>query len=88
MDLSGTSEREYWAYVAERPAIFVGRPALASLEAYLEGYDAHFRRHGGPGLEGWREWLVLRRGRDYNHAWPGQVRHLAVPNGWEHWELP
>lgn len=46
-------------------------------------------RHGGQGLTGWREWLVARRGRDCNHAWPGQVLHIALPQGWiNHEDLP
>ncbi|MFI6875193.1 hypothetical protein ACIBL6_17325 [Streptomyces sp. NPDC050400] len=88
MDLTGASEREYWATVAKRPGAFLGRTTLTGLVAYLEGYHQHSVRHGGPGLDGWREWLVARRGRDCNHAWPGQVRHLALPDGWESWELP
>ncbi|MFD9600757.1 hypothetical protein [Streptomyces sp. NPDC059970] len=35
------------------------------------------------------EWLVARRGRDCNHARPGQVLHIALPDGWENvWNLP
>ncbi|WP_246235988.1 hypothetical protein [Streptomyces boluensis] len=82
------SEREYWADVAKRPGMFVGQTSLARLEAYVDGYDAHAQRHGGPGLGGWREWLVTRRGRSCNHTWQGQVRHLALPEGWDSWELP
>ncbi|WP_369244307.1 hypothetical protein [Streptomyces sp. R41] len=88
MDLTGMSEREYWANVAKRPGMFIGRTTLTGLEAYLDGYNHHSWRHGGPGLDGWREWLVARRGRDCNHGWHGQVRHLALPDGWDHWELP
>ncbi|MGW5697254.1 hypothetical protein ACWEWX_42270 [Streptomyces asiaticus] len=40
-------------------------------------------RHGGNGLTGWDEWLVARRGHGCNHAWPGQVLHIALPNGWD-----
>ncbi|MFC5265112.1 hypothetical protein ACFPJ1_23620 [Kribbella qitaiheensis] len=87
MDLVGMSEREYWANVAKRPGMFIGRVTLAGLEAYMDGYDAHARRHGGPGLDGWCEWLIARRGRDCNHGWHGQVRHLALPDGWQQWEL-
>ncbi len=35
MDLIGVSEREYWANVAKRPGMFVGRTTLTGLEAYL-----------------------------------------------------
>lgn len=57
------SEREYFANVAKRPGMFIGRSSFDGLTAYLEGYDQHARRHGGPGLDGWRDWLVARRGR-------------------------
>ncbi|MFG1818795.1 hypothetical protein ACGFIF_33875 [Kribbella sp. NPDC049174] len=87
MDLIDMSEREYWAFVAKRPGMFIGRSNLSGLEAFLEGYDQHSMRHGGPGLSGWLESLVARRGRDCNHGWSGQVRHVALPDGWEHWEL-
>ncbi|RRR70217.1 hypothetical protein [Streptomyces sp. RP5T] len=87
MDLMSMSEREYWANVAKRPGMFVGQVTVARLESFLGGYDAHAQRHGGPGLDGWREWLVARRGRECNHAWPGLVRHLALPDGWHHWQL-
>ena len=88
MDLIDMSEREYWAFVAKRPGMFIGRATLTGVEAFLVGYDQHSMRHGGPGLSGWLEWLVARRGRDCNHGWSGQVRHIALPGGWEHWELP
>lgn len=82
------SEREYFALVRSRLGMFVVGGRLAGLEAFLDGYDQHALRHGGPGLQGWREWLVARRGRDCNHGWSGQVHHIALPDGWDHWELP
>ncbi|WP_424879384.1 hypothetical protein [Streptomyces sp. SLBN-8D4] len=82
------SEREYWAFVSESPEVFVGQATLARVESFLIGYDAHARRHGGPGLDGWRDWLVARRGRECQHAWMGLVRHIALPDeGWDHWQL-
>jgi hypothetical protein len=66
MDLIGMTEREYFADVAKRPGMFIGRTTLRGLEGYLEGYHAHSLRHGGPGLD-WRDWLV---------------RHIALPGGW------
>lgn len=77
------SEREYWAEVARRPGMFIGRSTLTGLEAFLEGYHQHSLRHGGPGLSGWRDWLMDRRGEHCSHAWPGQVRHLALRDGWD-----
>ncbi|WP_240776872.1 hypothetical protein [Nonomuraea basaltis] len=87
VDLAGMSEREYFTHVAKRLGMFVGGSRLAGLEGFLDGYDQHARRHGGPGLQGWREWLVARRGQDCNHGWHGQVRHIALPDGWKKWEL-
>lgn len=81
-------EREYFANMAKRPSMYVYGGRLAGVEAFLEGYDQHARRHGGPGLQGWREWLVARRGADCSHGWQGQVRHIALPDGWQSWELP
>ncbi|MDX3854144.1 hypothetical protein [Streptomyces sp. AK02-01A] len=81
------SEREYWANVAKRPGMFLGQVTLARLEAYVDGYAAHAQRHGGPGLDDWRQWLVARRGRECSHAWHIQVRHLALPEGSDFWDL-
>ncbi|WP_030246317.1 hypothetical protein [Streptomyces sp. NRRL S-350] len=83
------SEREYFSNVGKRPGMFVGRPSFHALTAFLTGYDQNAARHRSPGLAGWREWLVARRGQDCNHAWPGQVLHIALPHGWDNpWDLP
>jgi hypothetical protein len=87
--LSEMSEREYFANVGQRPGMFVGKISFHMLTAFLTGYDQHALRHGGHGLAGWHEWLVARRSRDCNHAWPGQVLHIAIPGGWDSvWDLP
>ncbi|MEV6701857.1 hypothetical protein AB0M68_32685 [Streptomyces sp. NPDC051453] len=87
--VSEMSEREYFACVGQRPGMFVGRTSLDSITAFLTGYDQHAIRHGGRRLAGWHEWLVARRGRERNHAWPGQVLHIALPDGWDNmWDLP
>jgi hypothetical protein len=83
MSIMQMSERDYWAFVARRPGMFIGRTTFAGLTAYIDGYDHHSKRHGGPGLDGWTDWLVARRGRDCNHRWDGHVLHLAFPDGWE-----
>lgn len=75
------TEREYFALVGQRPGMFVGKPSFHMLAAFLTGYDQHALRHGGHGLTGWHDWLIARRGRDCDHAWPGQVLHIALPNG-------
>ena len=82
------SEREYFASVGERPGMFIGHSSFHALTAFITGYDQSSARHGAPGLSGWHEWLVARRGRDCNHAWPGQVLHIALPDGWDNlWKL-
>ncbi|MFI6663060.1 hypothetical protein ACIBL8_47160 [Streptomyces sp. NPDC050523] len=87
--LSEMTDREYFVCVGRRPGMFVGTTSFAMLTAFLTGYDQHALRHGGRGLTGWHDWLVARRGRDCNHAWPGQVLHIALPNGWDDvWNLP
>ncbi|MFI0739055.1 hypothetical protein ACH4PU_13345 [Streptomyces sp. NPDC021100] len=87
--LAEMTEREYFACVGRRPGMYVGKPSFHALAAFLTGYDQHAVRHGGPGLAGWRDWLVGRRGRDCEHAWPGQVLHIALPRGWDDfWALP
>ena len=83
------SEREYFASVGERPEMFIGRSSFHALTSFLTGYDQSSARHGAPGLSGWHDWLVSRRGQDCNHAWPGQVLHIALPDGWDNpWRLP
>ncbi|MEV7220814.1 hypothetical protein AB0N98_13110 [Streptomyces sp. NPDC093681] len=78
------NEREYLACVGRRPGMFVGTgSSFHELTAFLTGYDQHALRHGGPGLTGWHEWLVARRGSSCSHAWPGQVLHIALPEGWD-----
>lgn len=87
--LSEMTEREYFASVGQRPGMFVGKTSFHMLTAFLTGYDQHALRHGGHGLAGCHDWLVSRRGSDCNHAWPGQVLHIALPNGWDDiWNLP
>jgi hypothetical protein len=80
MGLMRMSEREYWAEVAKRPAMFLGRTTLTGLEAYLRGYDDHSRRHGGPGLDGWNDWLVTRLGATAITGGTGRsaILHLAT----------
>ncbi|MEV4111929.1 hypothetical protein [Nonomuraea sp. NPDC049695] len=87
VDLAEMSEREYFALVAKRLGMFIVGSRLAGVEGFLDGYDQHARRHGGPGLQGWREWLVARRGQESSLAWQAQVREVALPDGWKRGEL-
>ncbi|MBO1419930.1 hypothetical protein [Streptomyces sp. FH025] len=79
MHFSEMTDRQYFRVVAARPGMFVGRPSFDLIAAFLTGYDQASVRDGHPGLTGWRDWLVARRGRDCNHAWPGQILHMAFP---------
>ncbi|MBT2413014.1 hypothetical protein J7I94_21045 [Streptomyces sp. ISL-12] len=86
---SELSEREYFARVRQYPDLFVGRATFHMVVAFLTGYDQHAARHGGAGLDGLREWLFARRGKECDHAWPGVALHIALPHGWRHiHELP
>ncbi|MFI6920640.1 hypothetical protein ACIBIZ_11875 [Nonomuraea spiralis] len=76
--LTEMSEREYFATVRRLRGMFVAGGRLEGLVAFLEGYDQHARRHGGPGLQGWTEWLVARRGAASSLHWRAQVRHIAL----------
>ena len=83
------SDREYFALVARRPGMYVGQESLERIEAFLTGYNEYARRFGHPALmDEWRPRLVRRRGRECNHHWSGLVRHIALPAGWESWDLP
>ncbi|MEU0568176.1 hypothetical protein ABZ297_22720 [Nonomuraea sp. NPDC005983] len=73
--------------MAKRLGMFVVGSRFAAVKGFLDGYGQHALRHGGPGPSGWREWLVARRGQDSNHGWHGHVRHIALSDGWEQWEL-
>jgi len=87
--LESMGDREYFALVAKRPGMYVGWESLERIEAFLTGYNEAARRFGRPALmDEWRSWLVQRRGRECNHHWEGLVRHIALPEGWESWDLP
>ncbi|MFC1432792.1 hypothetical protein ACEZDB_19300 [Streptacidiphilus sp. N1-3] len=89
INLIEMSEREYFASIGKRPGMFVGRASFHALTSFLTGYDQSSARHGAPGLTGWHDWLVGHRGQGCNHAWPGQVLHIALPDGWDNpWKLP
>ena len=81
-DPAPISDREYFARMAARPGVYVGRATFLALTAFITGYHEAATRLGAPGLDGWPEWLIAYRGRDCEHAWPGQVLHIALPEGW------
>lgn len=74
------SEREYFAQFAKRTGMFIGRPSLDGVTAFLVGYDQAAARHGGPGLSGWREWLMAHHRVAANLVWEAQIRQIALPD--------
>ncbi|AYL40435.1 hypothetical protein CNQ36_34120 (plasmid) [Streptomyces fungicidicus] len=86
-NLIDMSEREYFAQFAKRTGMFMGCTSLTVVTAFMVGYDQAAQRHGGPGLDGWREWLMENFQVSGNLVWEGQIRQVALP-GWEGgWEL-
>ncbi|MEV0613297.1 hypothetical protein AB0I81_08205 [Nonomuraea sp. NPDC050404] len=77
-DLTDMSEREYFNQFATRTGMFIGRPSLERVTAFLIGYDQAARRHGGPGLDGWREWLTARHHVSPNLVWEAQIQQIAL----------
>ncbi|MGH2837528.1 MAG: hypothetical protein ACRDJY_04165 [Thermoleophilaceae bacterium] len=58
--------------------MYLGRPTLGKVEAFLHGYDQHARRCGRSSLEGWTDWLLARLGRHCSLTWKGIVRQIAA----------
>jgi hypothetical protein len=79
-DLTKMSEREYFAQFARRIGMFIGRTTLSGATAFMVGYDQAARRHGGPGLAGWREWLMANHEVSDNLVWEAQIRQIAIPD--------
>ncbi|MFE0153680.1 hypothetical protein ACFWY5_41550 [Nonomuraea sp. NPDC059007] len=77
-ELIDMSEREYFSHFAKRTGMFIGLPSLKGVTAFLIGYDQAARRHGGPGLDGWREWLMARHHVGTNLVWEAQIRQIAL----------
>jgi hypothetical protein len=87
-NLSDMTEREYFGSIANRLGMYIRRSSLTGLAAFLDGYDQHAQRHGGPGLEGWRDWLLDRLGYQSSLVWEGLVRMIALPGaGDDVWDL-
>ncbi|MDX2644340.1 hypothetical protein PV341_12315 [Streptomyces sp. PA03-1a] len=80
------SEREYFGHLARRPGMFVSPKSVHSVMAFIVGYDQAARRHGGRGLDGWREWLASHYQVGSNLIWEAQIWQIAFPGwkgGWE-----
>ena len=84
--LEELSEGEFFAVVRKRAGLFAGPKGGPAMAALLTGYDLHAMRHGGPGLDGFREWLTAK-GAPSNLVFWAQVRSLLFPDrsgAWEH----
>lgn len=80
MDPSSLTEREYLRQFAARPGIFIGFTSVRGVTCFLEGYDYAARRSGGPGLDGFRDWLLANQlRRQSSFTWPGLIEQIAVP---------
>ncbi|MFC9614059.1 hypothetical protein [Streptomyces sp. NPDC056938] len=86
-NLIDMSEREYFSQFAKRTGMFIGRTSLIGATAFMVGYDQGAQRYGGPGLDGWRDWLMANYQVSGNLVWEAQIRQVASP-GWEGgWDL-
>lgn len=83
--LEELSEGEFFALVRKRPGMYVIPVGVSATAALLTGYDLHAIRHGGPGLEGFREWLIAK-GAPSNLVFWAQVRALLFPGRTGPWE--
>ncbi|GAA1938619.1 hypothetical protein [Amycolatopsis minnesotensis] len=81
------SEREYFAEFAKRLGMFIGRTSFRGATDFMTGYDQAARRHGGPGLTGWRTWLMANHEVDANLVWESQIRQIATPEWHGGWDL-
>jgi hypothetical protein len=81
MNVYEMPEREFFEQFIKRPGMWVGHATWERVTGWLQGYDAHAARHGGPGLDGFREWLLERSGgRGSNLGWPSIVWLVAFPD--------
>ncbi|MEU7764101.1 hypothetical protein AB0B25_03110 [Nocardia sp. NPDC049190] len=77
-NLTDMGEREYFAQFAKRVGMFIGRTTLDRVTAFMVGYDQAARRFGGPGLDGWREWLMASHQVGGNLVWEAQILQIAL----------
>ncbi|WP_330182690.1 hypothetical protein OHB26_02925 [Nocardia sp. NBC_01503] len=78
-DPSELSEREYLALFAKRPGMYIGRATWHGVTGFLEGYNQGAVRHGGRGLDGFREWLITNHlGKESSFSWPGLITQIAL----------
>ncbi|MFI6166305.1 hypothetical protein ACIBCN_05910 [Nocardia sp. NPDC051052] len=74
------TEREYLRQFAARPGMFIGFTSVRGVTCFLDGYDYAARRSGGPGLDGFRDWLLANHlRRQSSFTWPGLIKQIALP---------
>ncbi|MDA1362383.1 hypothetical protein O1R50_22350 [Glycomyces luteolus] len=79
VDLNTLTEREYVAFIAQRPGLFTGRVTYERMAQFLIGYDLGAQRAGGRGLKGLKDWLMDRLGPSSPLIWTAVVLQLAFP---------
>ncbi|ACZ87493.1 hypothetical protein [Streptosporangium roseum] len=72
--LAEMSEREYFANVRRRLPMYVIDGRLDRLEAFLDGYDQHALRPGGPGLRDWTDRLIAT----CSQGWSEQIAEMRA----------
>jgi hypothetical protein len=86
-NLIDMSERGYFSQFAKRTGVFIGRTSLIGATAFMVGYDQAAQRYGGPGLDGWRGWLMANYQVSGNLVWEAQIRQVAWPEWEGGWDL-
>ncbi|MEU9240574.1 hypothetical protein [Streptomyces shenzhenensis] len=70
------SFREHLELVRTRPGMYGLDGSYGNYVTYLYGYDAGTQ---GSALLGFREWLLLKLGRQSSFVWSSLITELAVP---------
>ncbi|MFE3758902.1 hypothetical protein ACFXO9_31760 [Nocardia tengchongensis] len=79
-DPDNLTEREYLRLFAARPGMYIGYTCLRGVTCYLDGYDQASRRLGGPGLDGFREWLMANYVGESSFTWSAMIKSIALPD--------
>ncbi len=70
------SFREHVELIRTRPGMYGLDGTYGDYVTYLSGYDAGTQ---GSALLGFREWLLLKLGRQSSFVWSGLITELALP---------
>ncbi|MEV0247539.1 hypothetical protein AB0H76_13185 [Nocardia sp. NPDC050712] len=79
-DPADLTEREYLRLFAARPGLYLGYTDLRGVTSFLNGYDLAAQRHGGPGLQGFPEWLIDNYVGQSSFAWSAMITQIALPD--------